>query len=121
MKIRKCSPSHKYGPADFLEKSWPEIIGHSHLPIEQLHDRKLLRPFLSKRATLALPLPVSESFDFLTYSPIYYKPDFEVEMPPAKFEYEDHECYTLQEAEAIWFSRGCTFVDSFDPLDRSRW
>ena len=103
------------------QKAGLRLIGHSHLPIEQLHDRKLLRPFLSKRATLPLPLPLSESFDFVAYSPIYYKPDFEVEMPLAKFEYEDHECYTLEEAEAVWFSRGCMFLDSFDSLDRSRW
>lgn len=81
------------------------IVGHTHLPLKEPHERRLLRPLL--RRVVALPLPTAERFNWLDYSPLYYKADPQVKLEPIRFEYEDHECYNKQQAEAIWYSRGC--------------
>jgi len=57
-------------------------IGHTHLPLEEPHERRLLRLLLSQ--VVALPLPTAERFEWLDYSPLYYKADPDIELEPIK-------------------------------------
>ena len=65
-------------------------------------------------STPACPLPKSEEFRWLSaLGPLYYKPDLEADREADRetlnFEFEEHECYDEEEADAFWYSHGCKF------------